>query len=516
MRFTTLLVLFVAASATAIAQEPGRKAAIPDEAAQKAAATLITNVYKSDYEKAKTSAQKIELSRKLLGEGTATKGDSVSRFGLFTIARDLAAKQGDLNTAFNAIDRISLEFEIDKLQMQVDAATTAVKALKIPKDKQACVALLSPLIDEALASDRYDQAKSLAALTLLCEREGRDPDRIKQIVAKSKEIDEIAADFEKVKQAKIILQATPTDSAANFAVAKFLCFFKNDWQRGVSMLALGNDQEFKAVALFELEQQPDALKVGDGWWKISESLEGTAKSRTQAHAGEWYQKGLPGLSGLNKVKVGRLLDQLKKDAEDLARLTSSGGTSQPSTKGGTYVVKLLEDNSFSGWTTTTPAGTPNWAVKNGVLTNFAKGPNVLTKGKYTDFDLHLEYSLPAEGNSGVYLRGRYELQLLDNNTRDSNGKPVPPYAKNGAIWGLLAPSSLVYSGTNRWNSLDVRLVDRTVTVKLSDITVIDAQQLLKVTSGALDGRESEPGPIMLQSLPAFGAKFRNITITPLK
>jgi hypothetical protein len=287
---------------------------IPDDAAQKAALAVVADVYKPDYEKARTPAQKSELAKKLLGEGSATKDDPTSRFVLFRVARDIASQQGDLVTAFDAIGRISTEFEADGMQMQVDAATTAattaVKALKLPKDHQACVALLAPLIDEAIAVDRYDHAKSLASLTLGAAREGRDAERIKQMVAKLKEVEAIAAEFERVKEAKVTLEAKPTDPDANLAVGKFLCLFKGDWKRGVTMLALGSNDDFKATAMLELEEKPDALKLGDGWWKTAESLEGTAKTRTQSHAGEWYRIALPGLSGLSKTRVERLVSQV--------------------------------------------------------------------------------------------------------------------------------------------------------------------------------------------------------------
>lgn len=309
LRFSTpplvalLVVPLVLMASIAFSKDPTPKASIPDDAAQKAAMAVVADVYKPDYEKAKTPPQKIELAKKLLGVGVATKDDPVNRFVLFRVARDIAAQQGDLKTAFSAIDRLDAEYETDALQMKVDAVTLAIKALKTPKEHQACAAILAPLIDEAIASDRYDQAKSLADLALVSAREGRDSDRIKQMVAKLKEVEEVAVEFETVKEAKATLDAKPTDPAANFAVGRFLCLVKGDWKRGVTMLALGDNEKFKAAALLELESKPDSLKLGDGWWRTAEGLEGTAKARVQAHAVEWYRKALPGLSGLTKARV---------------------------------------------------------------------------------------------------------------------------------------------------------------------------------------------------------------------
>jgi hypothetical protein len=321
MNFTLPLVLLLA-SQVAPAQQPALKTAVPNEAAQKIALTVISDVYKPDYERAKAPAQKVELAKKLLVEGIATKDDTASRFVLFRIARDIASQQGDLKTAFEAIDRIGTEFDADVLQLKVDAATLAVKALKTPKDHQKSATLLFPQIDESIFADRYDLAKSFGSLTLVCARDGRDSDQIKSTALKAKEVEEITAAFEKVKHSKIVLDTKPTDSAANFAVGSFNCFVKGDWKRGVTMLALGDNEEIKAAALLELEATPDLLRVGDAWSKISENLNGLAKTRTQAYAAEWYRKALPGLSGLTRARVEKQLTAFPAE-----KLGESAGTS---------------------------------------------------------------------------------------------------------------------------------------------------------------------------------------------
>ena len=258
----------------------------------------------------------------------------MGRFVLFRIARDIASQQGDLVTALDAIDRIAGEFDTDKLQMQVDAAATAIKATKQPKANQAIVGVLAPLIDQAVADDRYDIAKSIAALALGCAKEGRDGNQIKQIAAGAKEIEEIASAFEKVKEAVVVLNAKPADPAANATVGRFRCFAKGDWQSGVSMLAIGIDTDFKEVALLELEETPDALKLGDGWWKISENLEGIAKSRAQAHAVDWYRIALPGLNGLSKAKIQkRVAEHPETTDANIKTRPAKANQSYPSIKG---------------------------------------------------------------------------------------------------------------------------------------------------------------------------------------
>ena len=76
------------------------------------------------------------------------------------------------------------------------------------------------------------------------------------------------------------------------------------------MLALGTNEGFKVAALLELDEKPDSLKIGEAWWKLSESLDGGQKSTVQLHAAEWYRRALPGLSGLTKARVDRLVAQM--------------------------------------------------------------------------------------------------------------------------------------------------------------------------------------------------------------
>ncbi len=300
-----MIFMLVAFAATAFGQEP--KSSIPDEAAQKSAAAVIAEVYKPDYDQAKTAAEKIVLAKKLLGEGIATQDDAVSRFVLFKIARDMAAQQGDLMTAFAVIDQIDLEFEADLHSMQLDAAQTAIKELKTPAEHLAVVGLLTTHVEKAVAIDQYDIAEEFSEVMLSSARKSKDSPLIKQVTAQSKMVLEIAAEFAKIKEAIVELEAKPSDPEANLTVGKFLCFFKGDWERGVVMLALSDDQDYKALASLELEDQPDPLKIGDGWWKIADSLDGTAEIRTKAHAARWYRKALPGLSGLSKTRVERLI-----------------------------------------------------------------------------------------------------------------------------------------------------------------------------------------------------------------
>jgi hypothetical protein len=149
----------------------------------------------------------------------------------------------------------------------------------------------------------------------------------------------------------------------------------------------------------------------------------------------------------------------------------------------------------------------NWSAKEGVLVNLEGGANLQTTRKFDDFKLHLEFNCPEQGNSGIYLRGRYEVQISCGSR--TGGNPVQAL---GAVYGYLPPAVRVPIKAGEWQRYDITLVGRTVTVVLNGTTIIDKQEIPGVTGGALDSKEGEPGPFYIQGDHTGGIQFRNITV----
>lgn len=168
---------------------------------------------------------------------------------------------------------------------------------------------------------------------------------------------------------------------------------------------------------------------------------------------------------------------------------------------------LFNGKDLTGWEPTDPAHN-NWVVENGELVNKSHGANLRGTRKFDDFKLHIEFNCPDDGNSGVYLRGRYEVQV-EYEPIDKN----PPKQRIGSIYGFLAPTAAVPRKPGTWESFDVTLVGRTVTVIHNGILTIDHKEIPGITGGALDANEGEPGPIYIQGDHTGGLKFRNITIS---
>jgi hypothetical protein len=142
----------------------------------------------------------------------------------------------------------------------------------------------------------------------------------------------------------------------------------------------------------------------------------------------------------------------------------------------------------------------------GVLTNTQRGANLVTDGTYGDFKLHLEFRYPPSGNSGVYLRGRYEAQIEDSTGRETSTGGL------GAIYGFLIPNENAAKGAGEWQTYDITLIGRIVTVVLNGHQVICRVNIPGITGGALDSDEEKPGPIMLQG-DHGPVEYRNIVLT---
>jgi len=170
-------------------------------------------------------------------------------------------------------------------------------------------------------------------------------------------------------------------------------------------------------------------------------------------------------------------------------------------------IQLFNGKDLGGWHA---SGEKNqWVVESGIMKSPHSGANLVTDKSFTDFKLHIEFRYPKESNSGVYLRGRYEVQV-----EDSKGKePAVDYL--GAIYGFIAPKEMMAKDAGEWQSYDVTLIGRRVTLVVNGKQVITDQEIPGITGGAIDSKEGEPGPLQIQG-DHGPVEYRNIIITPAK
>src|SRR5258708_10909790 len=168
---------------------------------------------------------------------------------------------------------------------------------------------------------------------------------------------------------------------------------------------------------------------------------------------------------------------------------------------------IFNGKDLTGWEPTDPAAANHYVVKDGELVNESKGANLKTTRKFDDSKLHIEFNCPDDGNSGIYLRGRYEVQV-EYEKVDANDK----FHSIGAVYSMLSPAVELPRTPGKWESFDITLVGRWLTVARNGVKTIDNQEIAGITGGALDSNEGEPGPFYIQGDHTGGMKYRNITI----
>ncbi len=167
-------------------------------------------------------------------------------------------------------------------------------------------------------------------------------------------------------------------------------------------------------------------------------------------------------------------------------------------------IKLFNGKDLSGWHA---MGENQWVVEDGVLKSPKSGANLVSDEKFKDFKLHIEFKYPSGSNSGVYLRGRYEVQIQDDKDKE------PSDILLGGIYGFLTPNEMVAKSAGEWQAYDITLIGRRVSVVANGATIINDQIIPGITGGALDSKEGEPGPFLIQG-DHGPIEYRNITVTP--
>ena len=179
-------------------------------------------------------------------------------------------------------------------------------------------------------------------------------------------------------------------------------------------------------------------------------------------------------------------------------------------------VTLL-GKDLNGWRLTNAKKKNGWRVEDGILINetpktdfgaYGSYGNLRTEKEFEDFELTIDYNVAANGNSGIYLRGMYEVQVVDRDSR-MQGINGP-----GAVFGRIKPTENAANPPGEWNTYVLTLVDRHITVNLNGVIVIDNQPLEGCTGGGILADDTRPGPIFLQG-DHTSVKYRNISLRPL-
>jgi hypothetical protein len=170
-------------------------------------------------------------------------------------------------------------------------------------------------------------------------------------------------------------------------------------------------------------------------------------------------------------------------------------------------IELFNGKDLTGWRLRDKGRGECWTVSGGAMTNKPPCVDIISERTFGDFKLHAEFSIVPKSNSGIYLRGRHEVQIQDDLGRASDS------LRMGGVYGFIRPSVNASGKPGELQTYDIRLVGRRVTIVLNGKTVAHDVEIPGITGGALDSDEGAPGPLMLQG-DHGQISFRKVTITP--
>ena len=175
---------------------------------------------------------------------------------------------------------------------------------------------------------------------------------------------------------------------------------------------------------------------------------------------------------------------------------------------------LFNGQNLTGWKLRRPNATNTWSVlPGGILKNTVlpgmHGVDLVGDQKFWNFTVRYEYMTPKNSNSGFYLRGRHEIQILGD--YESHGTSD---TCNGSIYGFKAPDQFATKPAGEWQTVEATIIGNRITVILNGIKIHDNVECNRATGSELDGKVKEPGPVFLQGDHGT-VSFRNIRIKEL-
>jgi hypothetical protein len=289
----------------------------------------------------------------------------------------------------------------------------------------------------------------------------------------------------------------------------------------LSLSALAKDSGKAFLGRWDFDVTSADHSVGANWLSVEQKGPGTYEIWFQPTGGHVHM--VPDY----KLEANHLL--LKLGANETWELSPSSGQLKGTEKVGDKTREVtgvrapaLKRKAPKAWTTPEAlfdgkdlsnfepigdAAKSHWVVKDGLMVNEAHGANLRTTRTFDDFKVHFEVNCPEEANSGFYLRGRYEVQL------EYEKEIEVPERAMGAVYGRLAPSQVLPRTPGKWETFDITLIGRMVTIVRDGVTIIDNKEIAGITGGALNADEGQPGPFYIQGDHTGGLMFRNITIS---
>jgi len=316
---------------------PSNRLPVPDAAAQKEAEKEIGDLF--DFAAAQSVRDKAELARNLIRTAKDTKDDPAAAFVMYRLAGDMAADAGYVKEAYYAAHEIERRYDVDAFTIRLRYVDRSLRNAEHQQARRDAVEYGIKLVDLGFANDRYEESAELIERIYPVVLRLKEPDLSKALIRRRTASQMLVSQFKAAKEAIETLKTKPDDPAANLAAGKYYAFVRNDFGRGLPMLAKGSDAALAQLANMQLagaETAATQMKLGDAWWEAGEKADPALREKLRGIAGYWYRKALPGIeSSLFRLRIQKRLGEIKSIPE------SPSGAGKTSAVGSLFTPHFL-------------------------------------------------------------------------------------------------------------------------------------------------------------------------------
>jgi len=285
------------------------KAGVPEAATLAAAEKALKERYKDDY--AKTAASDNAMTAKKL-LALEPPEEPAANYARLLASRNFAALGGDPATALMAVDRLGESFLIDPLLLKTEALTACVS--RTTDGATAIATAAFALLEEAIRGDRYEPATRLAAKAKAVVEPLKNDELKATAAARDKQVAALKKDFDAISAYAKTLPEKPDDPVSNAHLGRFTCFAKDDWERGLPMLAKGSDVGLRGLAEKELSKPEDPgiqRDLCEGWLALAEKeKDKTRKDNLTERAQMWFAQVEQKLLPADRTRIASRFDKL--------------------------------------------------------------------------------------------------------------------------------------------------------------------------------------------------------------
>ena len=288
---------------------------VPKAETLRAAEKQIREIFQTEFTAAKKASEKSDLAGKLWNHTVNNDEDAVARYALLEAARVLATEADENKLAFNVIDSLVSQYEVNGAELKSAVLLANAKGIRDATGQVEFCELIQSTIDSAARDEQFEVTTKLVPLLLVSAGKLKDAAQRKGFQARHVELKQLQPQWAAVAKAKITLAKSPEDEAANASYGRYLCLFVGDWDKGLPLLSRGTATKLTAVARLDVETRTtpeEQLALADAWWNLAQPESGIEKQQLLLRANDWYTTAVPELKGLLRTKADQRIELVKK------------------------------------------------------------------------------------------------------------------------------------------------------------------------------------------------------------